>query len=405
MIISLGIESTAHTYSIGIVDETGKIYSNERILFTSEKGGIHPREAAELHSKEAINILKSSIQKAGFIIKKAKDKLIIFDALYEIKNKLENITVFERFHEEPWNRYRYLILENGDEIWVENNKIKSTNSEFEDKFNTYLKNLEEFDRVINLVSYSAGPGLYPTLVQAKFSANLFSKIFDIPQIGVNHLIAHVEIVKLYNNFKDPLVLLVSGANTMLLAFEGGKYRIFGETLDIGVGNFLDKVGRLLGIGFPAGPKIEEYAKKGKNLIELPYIVKGMDIQLGGIYTYIKNLIKQKEISTEDLSYSIQEYVFSMIAEISERALAFLNKKEFGLTGGVAANRRLQQILKIMCRERGVKFGTVPLDLANDNGAMIAYTGILWYKNGVKSIESINPYWRPEEVTFPENYKI
>ena len=396
MIISLGIESTAHTYSIGIVDENGNIYSNERIIYKSEKEGIHPREAAELHSKESINILRNSVWKAGFVFKKLNGKFYIVDALYEIKNKLEGSE--EKFYNEPWNRKRYIIY-NNNKIWIENNGIISDNKELENILNSYINNLNNFERKINLISYSAGPGLYPTLIQAYFSGKLFSKIFNSNLIGVNHLIAHAEIVKLYNKFTDPLILLVSGANTMLLSFEGNKYRIVGETLDVGVGNFLDKVGRLLNIGFPAGPKIEELSKKGKNLIKLPYSVKGMDIQLGGIYTYIKNLIKRENINMYDLSYSIQEYIFSMLAEISERGLSLLDKKEFGLTGGVAVNKRLQEILYLMCDERNVKFGTVPLDLGNDNGAMIAWIGILWYKNDINIIDRINPYWRPEDIEY------
>ena len=398
--ISLGIESTAHTFSIGIVDEKGNVYSNERIIYKTEKGGIHPREAAELHSKEAINVLKKALDKAGFIKVKDNKGYSFVDILFEIKKYLEDKhTVFERFHSEPWNRYRYLILENDIIVWVENQRIRSNDEKLEKEINEYIKGIKEFERKISLISFSAGPGLYPTLVQANFYANLLSKLLNVDKIGVNHLIAHVEIVKLYNNFEDPVVLLVTGANTMVLAFEGGKYRIFGETLDMGVGNFLDKVGRLLNLGFPAGPILEKLAEEGKNIIDLPYSVKGMDIQLGGLYTYIKNLISKNKVDIRDLAYSIQEHVFSMLAEISERAIAHLNKKEFSLTGGVAANKRLQEILKEMCRERNVKFGTVPLDFANDNGAMIAWTGILWYKNGIKGKDTIDPYWRPETVTY------
>ncbi|MEM0379666.1 MAG: tRNA (adenosine(37)-N6)-threonylcarbamoyltransferase complex transferase subunit TsaD [Nanopusillaceae archaeon] len=392
--ISLGIESTAHTFSIGIVDKE-RIYSNERVIYKTEKGGIHPREAAELHSKEAINILNKAIWKAGFIYKKVYDKYLIVDVLSEIK---ENFLCEEKFNEDPWNRYRYVILE-GKKVWIENNEIKSEDKDLEKKLNEYVKNIKDFNKKIDLISFSAGPGLYPTLVQGKFLADLLSKKFNLKKIGVNHLIAHVEIVKFYNKFKDPVVLLVTGANTMILALEGNKYRIFGETLDIGVGNFLDKVGRLLGLGFPAGPKIEEIAKNGKNLIKLPYTVKGMDIQLGGLYTYIKKILEEKKYSIEDIAYSIQEYVFSMLAEISERAIAHLNKKEFGLTGGVAVNKRLQEILQKMCEERNIKFGTVPIDLGNDNGAMIAYTGLLWYEKGIQGKEDIDPYWRPETVEY------
>ena len=392
MLISLGIESTAHTFSIGIVDEFGRVYSNCRIIYRTEKGGIHPREAAELHAKECLNIFKQALDRAGFIVRKNE----IVDVLYEVKKLLESeYEVIERFHAEPWRRYRYLLLNDGIEVWVENQEIRSNSKNIED----YLKkNLDErFERKINLISYSAGPGLYPTLVQACFMARDLGNILEIPVIGVNHLIAHIEIVKLYNNFEDPVILLTSGANTMVLAYEGKKYRIFGETLDIGVGNFLDKVGRLLNLGFPAGPKLEKLASQGKELIELPYTVKGMDIQLGGLYTYIKNLVESQKVNIEDLCFSIQEHVFAMVTEVTERAVAHLNKKEVGLTGGVAANKRLQSMLRDMCEERNIEFGTVPLDFANDNGAMIAWTGILWKKNGIAGLDSFNPYWRPEEI--------
>ncbi|RDD52305.1 tRNA (adenosine(37)-N6)-threonylcarbamoyltransferase complex transferase subunit TsaD [Nanoarchaeota archaeon NZ13-N] len=394
--ISLGIESTAHTFSVGIVDEE-RIYSNERVIFKTEKGGIHPREAAELHSREAINILNRAVWKAGFVYKKVNDKLFIVDALNEIKNKFKNLK--EGFNEEPWNRYRYLESENGIKVWIEENKVRSDDKKLEDELDNYINGLKEFERKIDLVSFAAGPGLYPTLVQGKFLANLLSIKFNLPRIGVNHLIAHVEIVKFYNKFEDPVVLLVTGANTMVLALEGNKYRIFGETLDMGVGNFLDKVARLMGLGFPGGPKIQELARNGRNLIKLPYTVKGMDIQLGGLYTHIKRLIESKKYSYEDIAYSIQEYVFSMLAEISERAIAHLNKKEFGLTGGVALNERLREILKSMCDERKVKFGTVQIDLGSDNGAMIAYTGLVWFKMGIEGKDSIDPYWRPEQVEY------
>jgi len=92
--ISLGIESTAHTFSIGIVDEKGNVYSNERIIYKTEKGGIHPREAAELHSKEAINVLKKALDKAGFIKVKDNKGYSFVDILFEIKKYLEDKHMF-----------------------------------------------------------------------------------------------------------------------------------------------------------------------------------------------------------------------------------------------------------------------------------------------------------------------
>ncbi|MBI4983018.1 UGMP family protein, partial [Candidatus Woesearchaeota archaeon] len=162
---------------------------------------------------------------------------------------------------------------------------------------------------------------------------------------------------------DPCYLYVSGVNTQIVVYDGGKYRVVGETLDIGLGNMLDKFGRLLGLGFPAGPQIEELAKKGK-YVELPYVVKGMDTSFSGILTRVKQLY-EKGISKEDLCYSVQETCFAMLTEVVERAIAHTEKKELLLVGGVGTNKRFCEMLEIMCQERGCKFYKVPLSLAGD----------------------------------------
>ena len=177
------------------------------------------------------------------------------------------------------------------------------------------------------------------------------------------------------------MLYASGANTQIIAYEAGKYRIFGETLDLGVGNFIDTVARFMGLGFPGGPKIEELAKDG-DYVELPYSVKGMDIALSGIQTNIKQKL-EKGFSKKDLSYSLQETVFAMLVETAERALAHTGKNELLLAGGVACNSRLQEMCKIMCKERGCKFFVPSRDLLVDNGAMIAYLGQIMYESGVR----------------------
>ncbi|MEK6907150.1 MAG: tRNA (adenosine(37)-N6)-threonylcarbamoyltransferase complex transferase subunit TsaD, partial [Nanoarchaeota archaeon] len=202
---------------------------------------------------------------------------------------------------------------------------------------------------VDIVSFSKGPGLPPPLIETmKFAKELASKL-NIPLVGVSHLVAHLEIGKLLTKAKDPVFILATGANTQIIAFEAGKYRIFGETLDSGIGNMLDKFGRNIGLGFPAGPKIEELAKKGK-YIDLGYVVKGMDLSFSGILTKAIYLYK-KNCSKEDLCYSLQETYFSMLTEVTERAMAHVNKKEALLIGGVAANKRLIEMLNIMCKER------------------------------------------------------
>ncbi|MBI2507451.1 tRNA (adenosine(37)-N6)-threonylcarbamoyltransferase complex transferase subunit TsaD [Candidatus Woesearchaeota archaeon] len=259
--------------------------------------------------------------------------------------------------------------------------------------------IKKFD----LVAFSQGPGMPLSLWVGANAAKEQAKIFGSPLVGVSHLISHLEIGKLMCKVKDPVFILATGANTQIIAFEGNKYRIFGEALSIGIGNALDKFGREIGLGFPAGPKIEELARGGK-YVELPYVVKGMDVEYSGIITRAIQLYKEG-VKKEDLCYSLQETCFAMLSEVSERALAHTDKNELLLIGGVAANRRLIEMLQIMCKERNCKFEVVPMKWSGDQAAMIAWTGILEYKKNkkyydnlnVKKIEiGIDPKWRVDD---------
>src|SRR3990167_4340360 len=239
----------------------------------------------------------------------------------------------------------------------------------------------------DLVAFSQGPGMPLSLWVGANAAKELAGKYKIPVVGVSHLVSHLEIGKLLCKVKDPVFILATGANTQIIAFEGNKYRIFGECLSIGIGNALDKFGREIGLGFPAGPKIEELAKKGK-YVELPYVVKGMDVEYSGIITRAIQLYK-KGIKKEDLCYSLQETLFAMLTEVTERALAHTDKKEALLIGGVAANKRLIEMLDIMCKERKAKFYFVPLKYSGDQAAMIAYTGILQYKSNKKYYDNLD----------------
>jgi len=252
---------------------------------------------------------------------------------------------------------------------------------------------------IKLISFSQGPGLSLSLIQGMKFAKEFSLKYNIPLIGVNHICAHLEIGKLMTKAKNPVFVFTSGANTQIIAHEGGKYRIFGECLSIALGNALDKFAREIGLGFPGGPKIEEMAKSGKKYIELPYVVKGMDVEFSGIVTHAINLFRKGE-SKEDLCYSLQETMFAMLVEVTERALAHCDKDEVLLIGGVAANQRLCEMLDIMCRERKAKFYAVPMKYSGDQAAMIGWQGILEYeKRKLENVDKIdiNPVWRIDQV--------
>jgi N6-L-threonylcarbamoyladenine synthase/protein kinase Bud32 len=199
---------------------------------------------------------------------------------------------------------------------------------------------------------------------------------------------------------DPLTLYVSGGNTIVSGYESGKYRIFGETLDIAIGNCLDSFARAAKLEYPGGPEIEVKAQQGKTLISLPYTVKGMDLSYSGLLTSIISEMESKKHKIEDLCFSLQETAYAMLGEITERALAHTAKPELLLTGGVAANKRLSSIIKDIADEHNAIPYVVPIRLAADNGAMIAWTGIIAHNAGHKTPISnsyVNPNWRMDQV--------
>ncbi len=340
MTIILGIESTAHTFGVGIV-KNGKIISNVKKTFTTDSGGLIPIEVAKHHFENK--------------------KEVYFEALVEagLENK-------------------------------------------EDK--------------IDAIAFSQGPGLAPCLLEGMKFAKELAKKLNKPIVPVNHCIAHLEIGKI-TGAKDPVMLYVSGANTQVIAYESGKYRVFGETLDLGVGNFIDTIARYMGLGFPGGPKIQKLAEESKkNYIELPYKVKGMDIVLAGIQTKIKQMIDSEKYSIKDIAYSLQETVFAMLVETAERALAHTGKKELLLGGGVACNSRLQEMCELMCgerkssltgspkrqtKERVCKLFVPENSLLVDNAGMIAYLGEIMFKAGIKEKDldkiDIHPRERTDDV--------
>ncbi len=252
---------------------------------------------------------------------------------------------------------------------------------------------------IDVIAFSQGPGLGPCLRTTATAARALSLSLNKPLVGVNHCIAHLEIGRGTTDCEDPVLLYVSGGNTQVIAFANRRYRVFGETLDIGVGNFLDKLGRYMNLPFPSGPIIEKLAKSGKKLLDIPYSVKGMDVAFSGMLTSAQKYYDSGE-SIEDICFSVQEVAFAALTEVTERAMAHVGKDEVLLGGGVARNRRLREMVRIMAEERGAEFFVPPDDLCVDNGAMIAWTGILMYRSGMETkIEEsfIDQRFRTDEV--------
>lgn len=316
----LGIECTAHTFGIGIVDK-GKVLANVKDMYITDVGGIVPVEAAKHHRDVAETIYQQALDKAG---------------------------------------------------------------------------ISEKD--IDAIALSNAPGLAPCLLAGLEFAKKKAKELKVDIVPVNHCIAHLEIGRSVGA-SDSVLLYASGANTQIIAFASGKYRVFGETLDIGIGNFIDKFARHAGMGFPGGPKIEQKAKNGE-YIELPYSIKGMDVSFSGMQTKLQQLYDSGK-KIEDLSFSLQETAFAMLVEAAERAMAHTGKNELVLGGGVACNARLQEMCSIMCKEREAKMFCPAKELLTDNGAMIAYTGEIIFNYGGHELEpdkvDILPRQRTDDV--------
>lgn len=264
---------------------------------------------------------------------------------------------------------------------------------------------------LDCICYTKGPGMAPPLISVAVVARTLSLLWKVPLVPVNHCIGHIEMGRLITGAKDPVILYVSGGNTQIIAYSNKKYRIFGETIDMAIGNCLDRFARILNLPNDPSPgyNIEQMAKKGKNLLDLPYSVKGMDVSFSGILSFVEGVAKGRggkyaaaaantTINTidtnttdtlphspkllkglpptpEDICFSLQETVFAMLVETTERAMAHTGSKEVLIVGGVACNLRLQEMMGIMAKERNATLYATDERFCIDNGIMIAHAGL------------------------------
>ena len=251
---------------------------------------------------------------------------------------------------------------------------------------------------IDAVAFSRGPGLGPCLRVVGTAARALAGRLDVSLVGVNHMLAHLEIGRHLSGFSRPVCLNASGANAHLLAYRGDRYRILGETMDAGVGNALDKFARHVGWSHPGGPKIEERAREGE-YVDLPYVVKGMDFSFSGLSSAANEAVDDG-VPVADVCRGLEETVFAMLAEVSERALALTGADELVLGGGVGQNDRLRTMLAEMCADRGADFFAPPARFLRDNAGMIAVLGARMAASGdtLPIAESaVRPTFRPDEV--------
>jgi len=247
---------------------------------------------------------------------------------------------------------------------------------------------------LDALAYTKGPGMGAPLRSVAVVVRTLSLLWKKPIIAVNHCVGHIEMGRLITNASDPVVLYVSGGNSQVISYSMNRYRIFGETIDIAVGNCLDRFARILNLSNDPSPgyNIEQMAKKGKKLIELPYVVKGMDVSFSGILSAIENIaktqLKNNECTPEDLCFSLQETVFAMLVETTERAMAHCGQSSVLIVGGVGCNERLQDMMRDMVNQRGGTLCATDDRYCIDNGAMIAWTGLIMYKQNTNNITPI-----------------
>jgi len=251
---------------------------------------------------------------------------------------------------------------------------------------------------VDAVAFSRGPGLGPCLRLAATTARSMAQRLDVPLVGVNHMVAHLEIGRHRSGFDDPVCLNASGANAHVLALRNGRYRVLGETMDTGVGNAIDKFTRHLGWSHPGGPKVEAAAADGE-YVELPYVVKGMDFSFAGITSAAKEAVDDG-VPVDDVCRGLQETVFAMLTEVAERALSLTDADELVLGGGVGQNERLRGMLGEMCEGRGADFYAPEPRFLRDNAGMIAVLGAQMYAAGetvAVADSAIDADFRPDQV--------
>src|SRR6056297_2968827 len=258
--------------------------------------------------------------------------------------------------------------------------------------------LDEATGPIDAVAFSRGPGLGPCLRIVGSAARALAQTLDVPLVGVNHMVAHLEIGRHRSGFDAPFCLNASGANAHVLAYRNGRYRVLGETMDTGVGNALDKFTRHVGWQHPGGPKVERHAREGE-YHPLPYVVKGMDFSFSGIMSAAKQAVDDG-VAVDNVCRGLEETIFGMLTEVSERALSLTGADELVLGGGVGQNERLQGMLREMCEQRGAEFFAPENRFLRDNAGMIAMLGAKMYAAGDTlpiAESSIDSNFRPDEV--------
>ncbi len=252
------------------------------------------------------------------------------------------------------------------------------------------------------IAYTSGPGLRGPLLIGASTAKAIAMSLNKPSVGIHHMEAHL----LINLLEDPapsfpfLTLLISGGHCLLINAKSlGNYEIVGQTLDDAVGEAFDKVAKILELGYPGGPKIEELAKKGDpNAFNLPRPMtnkKNYDFSFSGLKTAVfyefKKINKLNDANKADLAASFQAAVADTLLIKVGSAMEKIGLNELVIGGGVASNKYIRE--KLIKGLEGKSIFFPPTHRCTDNGAMIAYAGSFYLKDAKQDMTlNIKPRW-------------
>ena len=246
---------------------------------------------------------------------------------------------------------------------------------------------------IDLIACTYGPGLVGALLVGVSYAKGLSYALNKPLIGTNHIKGHIAANYItHKDLKPPfLCLIISGGHTHLVHIKDyTEFEIIGKTRDDAIGEAFDKVARVIGLGYPGGPKVDKMAKDGEANIELPKThLDNLDFSFSGIKTAVINLHhKNPDINKSNLCASFEKTVTEILIENTIKATKQLNIKSIALAGGVSANSYIRQEF-INLEKKGYKIYYPESILCTDNAAMIASAGYYRYINGTKSDLTLN----------------
>lgn len=247
---------------------------------------------------------------------------------------------------------------------------------------------------VDAIACTYGPGLVGALLVGVSYAKALSYALNKPLIGINHIKGHIAANYItYKELEPPfLCMMMSGGNTQIILVEDyNKFEVLGKTKDDAIGEAFDKVARVIGLGYPGGPKIDKLAKEGQPIIDLPKThFDNLDFSFSGIKTAVINLQhKDPNIDKANLAASFEETVSNILVTHAKEAVKLTGIEKIVLAGGVSANTYIRKKFNELSKEEKLKIYYPELNLCTDNGAMIAAAGYYEFLEGNKSNLELN----------------